>query len=133
MTGERIWQRLRARSSRPDQRQTADHYGADRWHGQHVFRAYWKHAWIKQYEKYATYLRNEVTSNNLRDFKLRKGLAYLGAVRTLAIAGARPVCRGQQAENLNVHEDFALLRRIALPVERGSVLQLPVSGFRTRA
>lgn len=28
---------------------------------------------------------------------------------------------GQQAENLNVHEDFALLRRIALPVIKGSV------------
>ena len=37
---------------------------------------------MKQYEKYSTYLRNEVTSNNLRDFKLHKGLAYLGDVRT---------------------------------------------------
>src|SRR3984957_8985237 len=42
-------------------------------HGHHVFRAYFKHAFLKQYEKFATYLRNELVSNNLADFHLRKG------------------------------------------------------------
>ena len=80
---------------------------------------HWKHAWVKQYEKYSTYLRNEVTSNNLRDFKLHKGLAYLGDVRTRLLQVLDRFA-GQQAENLNVHEEFALLRRIALPVEEGN-------------
>jgi hypothetical protein len=69
-------------------------------HGQHVFRAYWKHAWVTQYEKFRTFLRLEVTSNNLRDFKLHN-------------------FAGQQAANFNVHDDFTLLRRIALPVQDG--------------
>ena len=50
-------------------------------HGHHVFRAYFKHAFLKQYEKFATYLRNELVSNNLADFHLRKGLDHLNAVR----------------------------------------------------
>ncbi|MCW5981190.1 MAG: hypothetical protein KIT09_24115 [Bryobacteraceae bacterium] len=87
-------------------------------HGQHVFRAYWKHAWVKQYEKYSTFLRNEVTSNNLRDFKLHKGLAYLDDVRQRLLQVLDRFA-GQQAENLNVHEEFSLLRRIALPVDCG--------------
>jgi hypothetical protein len=44
-------------------------------------RAYFKHAFIKQYEKFATFLRNEVCSNNLADFGLRKGLEHLAEVR----------------------------------------------------
>ena len=68
-----------------------------------------------QYEKYSTYLRNEATSNNLRDFKLHKGPADLGDVRKRMLQVLDRFA-GQQAENLNVHEDFALLRRIALPV-----------------
>src|SRR3984957_14186489 len=50
-------------------------------HGHHVFRAYWKHAFLKQYEKFSCFLRNELCSNNLRDFGLKKGLDHLGAVR----------------------------------------------------
>jgi hypothetical protein len=119
MTGERIW-RAFGRGHRDRIKGKLQTIMERIEHGQHVFRAYWKHAWIKQYEKYATYLRNEVTSNNLRDFKLRKGLAHLGAVRTRLLQVLDRFA-GQQAENLNVHEDFALLRRIALPVERGSV------------
>lgn len=88
-------------------------------HGQHVFRAYWKHAWVKQYEKFRTFLRLEVTSNNLRDFKLHKGLAYLQDVRT-RLYQVLDRFAGQQAVNLNVHDEFSLLRRIALPVEDGN-------------
>ena len=50
-------------------------------HGHHIFRAYWKHAFIKQYEKFATFLRDEVCSNNLADFGLRKGLEHLAGNR----------------------------------------------------
>jgi hypothetical protein len=89
-------------------------------HGRHVFRAYWKHAWVKQYEKYATFLRNEITSNNLRDFKLKKGLAHLGAARERFLTILDRFA-GHQAENLNVHEEFAFLRRISLPVQSGAV------------
>ena len=35
-------------------------------HGHYVFRAYWKNAFLKQYEKFCTLLRNELCSNNLR-------------------------------------------------------------------
>src|SRR5215467_12590302 len=37
-------------------------------HGHHVFRAYFKHAFLKQYEKFSTFHRNELVSNNLVDF-----------------------------------------------------------------
>src|SRR6202030_1250794 len=43
-------------------------------HGHHIFRAYFKHAFVKQYEKFSTFLRNEICSNNLSDFRLKKGL-----------------------------------------------------------
>jgi len=89
-------------------------------HGRHVFRAYWKHAWVKQYEKYATFLRNEITSNNLKDFKLKKGLAHLLEARA-RFQTILDRFAGHQAENLNVHEEFAFLRRISLPVQQGRV------------
>src|ERR1700694_2472102 len=41
-------------------------------HGHHVFRAYFKHAFLKQYEKFSTFLRNELVSNNLADFRLKR-------------------------------------------------------------
>ena len=89
-------------------------------HGHHVYRAYWKNAFLKQYEKFSTFLRNELCSNNLSDFGLKKGLNHLPAVRerfqliTDRFAGC-------QAHWLNVHVDFPLLQRIALPITIGSV------------
>src|SRR5207237_10567705 len=50
-------------------------------HGHHVYRAYFKHAFLKQYEKFATFLRNELCSNTLKDFGLKKGLDNLQALR----------------------------------------------------
>ncbi len=50
-------------------------------HGHHVFRAYFKNAFLKQYEKLTTFLRNELVSNNLADFRLKKGLDRLHTVR----------------------------------------------------
>jgi len=89
-------------------------------HGHHVFRAYWKHAFLKQYEKFSRYLRNELCSNNLRDFGLKKGLDHLGAVRE-RFRTITDRFAGFQAQCLNVHVDFPLLQRIALPITAGSV------------
>jgi hypothetical protein len=75
---------------------------------------------LKQYEKFSTFLRNELCSNNLNDFGLKKGLDHLQAVRekfqtiTSHFASFR-------AQWLNVHVDFPLLQRIALPITIGSV------------
>jgi hypothetical protein len=89
-------------------------------HGHHVFRAYCKNAFLKQYEKFATFLRNELVSNNLADFQLRKGLDHLDAVRERFqdITGR---FAGFQAQWLNVHVDFPLLQRLALPITVGAV------------
>jgi len=89
-------------------------------HGHHVFRAYWKNAFLKQYEKFSRFLRNELCSNNLRDFGLKKGLDHLDAVRKrfqAITAGFADF----QAQCLNVHVDFPLLQRMALPVTAGTV------------
>jgi hypothetical protein len=89
-------------------------------HGHHVFRAYWKNSFLKQYEKFSRFLRNELCSNNLRDFGLKKGLTHLDAVRKRfqIITDRFADCQSQW---LNVHVDFPLLQRLALPVTIGTV------------
>jgi hypothetical protein len=89
-------------------------------HGHHVFRAYWKNSFLKQYEKFSRFLRNELCSNNLCDFGLKKGLKHLDAVRKRfqIITDRFADC---QAQWINVHVDFPLLQRLALPVMVGSV------------
>ena len=89
-------------------------------HGHHVFRAYFKSAFLKQYEKFSTFLRNELCSNNLSDFGLKKGLDHLDAVRQ-TFQAVTDRFAGFQAQWLNVHVDFPLLQRIALPIAIGSV------------
>jgi hypothetical protein len=89
-------------------------------HGHHVFRAYFKHAFLKQYEKFLTFLRNEICSNNLSDFGLKKGLDHLDAVRQKFQAITDHFAT-HQAQWLNVHVDFPLLQRVALPITVGSV------------
>ena len=90
-------------------------------HGHHIFRAYFKHAFVKQYEKFSTFLRNEICSNNLSDFRLKKGLDHLAAVREkfLAITGRFATF---QAQCLNVHVEFPLLQRLALPITVGTAM-----------
>jgi hypothetical protein len=100
-------------------------------HGHHVFRAYWKNAFLKQYEKFSTLLRNELCSNNLRDFGLKKGLEHLNAVRTKFLAITDRFA-GLQAQWLNVHVDFPLLQRIALPITTGSVYYAGIKIHQTR-
>jgi hypothetical protein len=89
-------------------------------HGHHVFRAYWKNSFLKQYEKFSRFLRNELCSNNLHDLGLKKGLNHLDAVRKRfqIITDRFADC---QAQWLNVHVDFPLLQRLALPVTIGTV------------
>ena len=89
-------------------------------HGHHVFRAYWKNAFLKQYEKFSRFLRNELCSNNLRDFGLKKNLGHLDAVRK-RFQTITDRFADFQAQSLNVHVDFPLLQRLALPILAGSV------------
>jgi hypothetical protein len=89
-------------------------------HGHHVFRAYLKNAFLKQYEKFSTFLRNELVSNNLTDFRLKKGLDHLDAVRE-RFQTITDRFAGFQAQWLNVHVDFPLLQRLALPITIGAV------------
>jgi hypothetical protein len=89
-------------------------------HGHHVFRAYFKSAFLKQYEKFSTFLRNELVSNNLNDFGLRKGLDHLDAART-TFQAITDRFAGFQAEWLNSHVDFPLLQRLAHPITVGAV------------
>ena len=87
-------------------------------HGFFVFRAYWKHGFLKQYQKWSTFLRNELVSNNLKDFGLKKGLANLEAVRNqFKIITARYT--DFQAQTLNVHGELNLFSRLARPVTLG--------------
>lgn len=88
-------------------------------HGHHIFRAYFKHAFVKQYEKFSTFLRNEVCSNNLADFSLKKGLEHMAAVREKFLAITDHFATFQ-AQCLNVHVEFPLLQRLALPVTVGT-------------
>ena len=69
--------------------------------------------------------------NNLNDFGLKKGLDNLDAVRqTFKVITSR--FAGFQAQWLNVHVDFPLLQRMALPITIGSV-RYPVSKSTTDA
>jgi hypothetical protein len=89
-------------------------------HGHHVFRVYWKSAFLKQYEKFSRFLRNELCSNNLRDFGLKKGLDHLDSVRQ-RFQTITDRFAGFQSQCLNVHVDFPLLQRMALPIAIGAV------------
>lgn len=84
-------------------------------HGRHVFRAYWKNGFLKQYQKWRTYLRLEVVSNHLPDLHLRKGLEGLEQIRCTCLSILDRFA-ANQATNLNVHGQFDLLARLAKPV-----------------
>src|ERR1700756_3874328 len=64
-------------------------------------------------------LRNEICSNNLADFGLRKGLDHLGEVREKFL-GITERFTTFQARCLNAQVDFPLLQRLALPITVGS-------------
>lgn len=87
-------------------------------HGRHVFRAYWKNSFLKQYEKWRTYLRLEMVSNNLPDLNLRKGLDNLEEIREVS-QGILDRFAANQARNFNVHGQDDLLARLAKRVRLG--------------
>ena len=85
--------------------------------GHHVLRAYAKNAVMRMYETFSTFLRLEALSNNLKDFGLNKGLDNLDDVRrTLAAVTDR--FAAFEAQALDVHVDFPLFQRLALPIPR---------------
>ena len=89
-------------------------------HGHHVFRVNFKNALLRQYEKFSRFLRNELLSNNLTDLGLRKGLDHLDAVRQ-KFRAITDRFADFQAQSLNVHVEFPLLQRLALPITIGTV------------
>lgn len=84
-------------------------------HGHHVFRAYRKKSFVKQYGKFAMFVRNEVCSHNLADFRLKKRLDHLDAIWK-RFQSLTDRFLAHQAQWLNVHIDFLLLQRMAWPV-----------------
>ena len=84
-------------------------------HGRHVFRAYWKNGFLRQYEKWRTYLRLELLSNCLPDLNLKKSLDGLDQIRKTC-QGILDRFAANQTANLNVHGHFDLLARLAKPV-----------------
>ena len=87
-------------------------------HGHHVLRIYSKSLLARLYEKFATFLRLEVCVNRLKDLGLNKSLENLNALRQkLTVVTDR--LAGFEADLLNVHVDFPLFQRLALPITSG--------------
>jgi hypothetical protein len=59
-------------------------------HGHHVLRACAKSAVLRMYEKFTTFLRLEVLSNNLKDFGPKKSLDHLEALRLTLATVTKP-------------------------------------------
>src|SRR5215472_7331657 len=88
-------------------------------HGHHVLRACGKNAVLRMYEKFSTFLRLEVLSNNLKDFGLKKSLDNLETVRR-TLATLTDHFAEFEAQALDVHVDFPLFQRLALPLTSGN-------------
>ena len=69
-------------------------------------------------EKFSTFLRVEVCVNRMKDLGLNKGLENLERLRRILV-GVTDRFAGFEAQSLNVHVDFPLFQRIALPVTAG--------------
>ena len=87
-------------------------------HGQQVFRCYYKNSFLKQYEKAATFLRQEIVCNNLKDFALKKTLSRWEPIRERFQQITDRFAQAQ-AEHLNVHGQFDVLARLAKPLAQG--------------
>jgi len=70
------------------------------------------------YEKFSTFLRVEVRVNRMKDPGLNKGLENLERLRQ-KLVGISDRFAGFEAQSLNVHVDFPLFQRMALPVTAG--------------
>jgi hypothetical protein len=87
-------------------------------HGHHVLRIYCRNLVGRMYEKFSTFLRVEVCVNRMKDLGLKKGLENLAPLRQRLVAITDRFV-GFEAESLNVHVDFPLFQRMALPVTIG--------------
>ncbi len=87
-------------------------------HGHHVLRIYCKNLVGRMYEKFSTFLRVEVCVNRMKDLGLNKGLENLERLRH-KLVGITDRFAGFEAQSLNVHVDFPLFQRMALPVTAG--------------
>jgi len=87
-------------------------------HGHHVLRIYCKSLVARLYEKFSTFLRLEIYVNRLKDLGLNKGLENLDALREKLVVITDRLA-GLEARLLNVHVDFPLFQRLALPVISG--------------
>jgi hypothetical protein len=87
-------------------------------HGHHVMRIYCKNLVGRMYEKFSTFLRVEVCVNRMKDLGLNKGLKNLEGLRQ-KLVDITDRFAGFQAQSLNVHVDFPLFQKIALPVASG--------------
>jgi hypothetical protein len=87
-------------------------------HGHHLMRIYCKKLVGRMYEKFSTFLRIEVCVNRMKDPGLNKGPENLGALRQKLI-GITDRFAGFDAQSLNVHVEFPLFQKIALPVLSG--------------
>jgi hypothetical protein len=87
-------------------------------HGHHVLRVYCKSLVARLYEKCSTFLRVEICVNRMKDLGLNKGLEQLDALRQTLLAATDRLA-GFEAELLNVHVDFPLFQRLALPIAVG--------------
>jgi hypothetical protein len=74
---------------------------------------------MRMYEKFSTFLRLEALSNNLKDFGLNKGLDNLAQVRSI-LRAVTDRFAAFEAQALDVHVDFPLFQRLALPIPRGA-------------
>jgi hypothetical protein len=87
-------------------------------HGHHVLRVYCKALVARLYEKFSTFLRIEICVNRMKDLGLNKGLEHFDALRQKLLAATDRLA-GLEAELLNVHVDFPLFQRLALPIAVG--------------
>jgi hypothetical protein len=87
-------------------------------HGHHVLRIYCKNLVGRMYEKFSTFLRVEVCVNRMKDLGLNKGLKNLEPLRR-KLDAITDRFAGFEAQSLNVHVDFPLFHKIALPVSSG--------------
>src|SRR5208282_3411784 len=87
-------------------------------HGHHVLRVYCQSSVARLYEKFATFLRLEICVNRMKDLGLNKGLENLPALRQRLVTTTDRLA-GFEGEMLNVHVDFPVFQRLALPFPCG--------------
>jgi hypothetical protein len=95
-------------------------------HGRQVFRTWCRNSFLKPYEKAATFLRLELVSHNVRDFRLKKSLIHWDALRR-SFQEVTDRFAGVQAQNLHVPGQLDVLARLAEPLIQGKT---KVSGLK---